>query len=143
MNYSILAIQQLKLTAQKQNLSYCERFYNVSNEQLQQILNGYGPDGWSQEARAVLTWIYRNYESSAAIHDVRYEYSDGTQLHRQHADDEFEQNLKKQWRHRYGRSRWFNPVALYSYSKITTAYKTVQLFGGSSWNAAYERRKKL
>lgn len=134
MTYSITEIQTIKLTAKRQQLQAPEEFWLTSANNLQTILNGYGPDSWSESARDALTWIYRNYQESAAIHDVRYDMATGQEVDRVVADNEFLENLKTQWSYKYGWTRWGNPVAIYGYIKINLAYKAVELFGSKNYN---------
>lgn len=127
--------------AERLSLKYPAQFMLLSSEALAQIANGYGPDRWHEKSRKVLSWVFRKYPTPAAIHDVRYEFSDGSELTRKAADAEFAANLRLVWQARYGITRWINPAAWYGYWKITTAAVLTCKFGKSAWYNAYIRRK--
>lgn len=139
--YSITEIKEILANAQEQELEAPDDFWASDLTELQTILNGYGPDSWCEEAREKLTWIYRYYQESAGIHDVRYEYSTGNTEDQVVADEEFLANLRKQWAYRYGWSRWGNPVAIWGYVKIRLAYRAVNLWGSESYQAAYNEKE--
>ena len=109
---------------------------------LMDICNGFGSDAFPENLRKVLDWVYRNYKEIAAIHDVDYELSDGTEEQRKIADDRFLKNGLIMWQDIYGWSRWINPVAIYSRHKIYTAHRLLRAFGKGAWLASYERKKE-
>ena len=136
---SEIAYFQRKATEMK--LKYPACFASMSAAELAGIVNGYGPDAWGEDLRRLLTWIFRKYPIPAAIHDVRYEFSDGRELTRKAADAEFSANLRLVWLHNYGSWRWINPVAWYALWKINTAAKLTAGFGKSAWCKAYLRNR--
>ena len=138
--YTIDQINSIRHRARALKLGTPWEFHALAAAALTKICNGYGPDKWSDAGRKVLTVIYRKYPCSAAIHDVRYHYSDGTQAGRQIADDEFGANLELEWAAVYGWSRWINPVALYARVKIRAAYVFVKSMGADAWAAAFGAR---
>jgi len=89
-----------------------------------------------------MSFLYRNYPVSVAIHDVRYEYSDGFSENRHVADLEFGDNLIKEWVFRYGALRWINPFALIGFLKIRMAFYAVSKFGESAWLEACKNHYK-
>ena len=128
--------------AEELSLKYPAQFMLLSCEELAQIVNGYGPDHWHENLRKAVSWIFRKYPTPAAIHDVRYEFSDGSELTRKAADAEFAANLLLVWQARYGITRWINPAAWYGYWKINTAAALTCKFGKSAWRDACCRRKR-
>lgn len=132
----------MRSEAEKLALKYPAQFMLLSCEELAQIVNGYGPDHWHEKLRKAVSWIFRYYPTPAAIHDIRYEFSDGHELTRKAADAEFAANLYLVWRERYGAWRWINPVAWYAYWKIRSAAILTAGFGRSAWLNAYRRKHR-
>ena len=135
-------IKSMRSEAERLALKYPAQFMLLSCEQIARIANGYGPDCWSEELRKAVSWVFRRYPTPAAIHDVRYEFSDGSEMTRKAADAEFAANLYLVWLDRYGFWRWINPVAWYAYWKIRSAALLTAGFGRSAWLKAC-RRKRL
>jgi hypothetical protein len=53
------------------------KFWTVSLEKLAGIMNGCGPDSWTDGMRAFASWVYREYKDPIAIHDFDFQNSDG------------------------------------------------------------------
>ena len=139
--YTAMEAAAFQHQAAELKLKYPAIFVEMPPEELANIANGYGPEAWGEELRKVLTWIFRKYPVPAAIHDVRYEFSDGRALTRKAADAEFSANLRLVWLDNYGVWRWINPVAWYALWKINTAAKLTAGFGKSAWRKAYLRNR--
>lgn len=139
--YTAQEIKSMQQQAQVFSLKYPSEFTAMAPEALTKIINGYGPEHWHEELRKVLTWIFRHYPLPAAIHDVRYAFSDGMEASRKAADAEFAANLQLIWRRRYGRWCLINIFAWYDCWKIRTAARLVRRFSRGSWQEAYRRRK--
>ncbi len=139
--YTAMEAAAFQHQAAELKLKYPAIFVEMPPEELANIANGYGPEAWGEELRKVLTWIFRKYPVPAAIHDVRYEFSDGRALTRKAADAEFSANLRLVWLDNYGVWRWINPVAWYDLWKINTAAKLTAGFGKSAWRKAYLRNR--
>ena len=140
--YSNEETAQFQRLAVELGLKYPACFVEMSAGELAAIANGYGPDSWGEDLRNILTWIFRKYPIPAAIHDVRYDFSDGKEFTRKAADAEFSANLQLVWQHNYGKLRWINPAAWYDYWKINTAARLTAKFGGNAWRNAYLRRQE-
>ena len=140
--YSNEEIKEFQRIAAELKLKYPACFTEMSAGELVNIINGYGPDSWSEELRKVLTWIFRKYPLPQAIHDLRYEFSDGRELTRKAADAEFAANLRLVWLHNYGVWRFFNPAAWFDYWKINTAAVLTVQFGRNAWRNAYRRNQR-
>ena len=140
--YSNEEIKAFQRSAAELELKYPACFAQMPAGKLAEIANGYGPERWSAELRSVLSWIFRKYPVPAAIHDLRYEFSDGRELTRKAADAEFSANLRLVWLHNYGAWRFVNPFAWYDYWKINTAAVLTRQFGRSAWRNAYRRNQR-
>ena len=140
--YSNEEIKEFQRSAVELGLKYPACFTEMPAGELAKIANGYGPDHWSSELREILTWIFRKYPLPAAIHDLRYELSDGRELTRKAADAEFSANLQLVWLHNYGVWRFINPAAWIDYWKIYTAAALTLQFGRSAWRNAYRRNQR-
>ncbi len=128
--------------AQKLNLAAPEKYWTMPAAMLAKICNGYGPDAWPQPCRDVLTWIYRDMPVSSQIHDVRYDYSDGSADGRQAADAEMLENMIKEVKNAYPLWKvWRIGRRLADLGKAEAAYLMLRTYGSSAWMAAYQKRK--
>ena len=140
--YTVQETASMQQQAKLLKLKYPQEFVAMPPELLAKMINGYGPEHWSERLRKIITWIFRHYPLPAAIHDFRYEFSDGIEPTRKAADAEFAVNLRLIWQNRYGKLRFFNIFAWFDYWKIRTASKLVKRFSRSSWQNSYHRRKE-
>lgn len=140
--YSCKTAAQMQQQAADLKLKYPAIFVEMSSRKLAAVANGYGSERWPEELRNVVTWIFRHYPLAAAIHDVRYEFSDGSELTRRAADAEFAANLYILWRLRYGSCRWLNIFAVYGRIKIAFAVHLTRAFGRSAWLDAWKKQMK-
>ena len=139
--YSDHEISSMQKLAQTLPLKYPAGFINAAPDALRSILNGYGPDYWPEDLRKIVNWIFRHYPTAAAIHDWRYEFSDGRESARVAADAEFAANLILLWQNRYGWTRYFRPMAWFDYCKLRTAAILVRRFGCRAWQNSYRQKK--
>ena len=110
-------------------------------EKLNRIWNGYGPDKWPECVRKIMTWFYRNFESTALIHDWDYEFADGTIDGWKTADDRFYDNARRQCNALYPACYpWMWPFRVIAYAKIRAAKLALDLGGYTAYNCAYKRR---
>ena len=140
--YTSIEAAAFQRDAVKLKLKYPAIFTEMPAEELAAIANGYGPENWDEELRNILSWIFRKYPVPAAIHDVRYEFSDGRELTRKAADAEFSANLQLVWLHNYGSMRFINPVAWYAYWKINTAATLTARCGRTAWRNAFKKNQQ-
>ena len=105
------------------------------------LVNGYGPERWPESMRKILSWIFRKYPVPAAIHDLRYEFSDGSEVTRRAADTEFAANLKIVWLDCYRWSRWINPAAWYGALKLHSAITLTRKFGRWAWLESWRKKR--
>lgn len=128
--------------ARKLNLSAPEEYWTMPAAMLAKICNGYGPDAWPQTCRDILTWIYRNMPVSSQIHDVRYDYSDGSADGRLAADAEMLKNMIKEVKDAYPLWKvWRIGRRLTELGKAEAAYLLLRTHGSSAWIAAYRKRQ--
>ncbi len=139
--YTIAEIKLMQAQAAAWQLKYPAEFIDMTPEDLSGILNGYGPDRWSDEVRKKVSWFFRHYPVPAAIHDLRYEFSDGLECTRKAADSEFAANLLIVWQKRYGFFRYINPVALYERLKLDAAIQLTRHFGRPGWVDAWKKHR--
>ena len=139
--YSLTEIKAMQRSAVELELLCPDYFLQMPPDQLQKIANGYGPERWPESCRKAIGWFFRHYTVPAAVHDVRYEFSDGMEPTRRAADAEFRANLQLVWQQRYGWLRWVNPVAIYDLIKLQTASQLTSEFGRRAWLEAYRKNK--
>ena len=137
--YTITEIKLMQEQAVELSLKYPEEFITMTADDLSNIVNGYGPDRWHEDVRKKVTWFFRHSPVPAAIHDLRYEFSDGLECTRKAADAEFAANLLIVWQKRYGVLRYINPVALYDRLKLDAAIQLTKHFGRPGWVAAWKK----
>lgn len=135
---------ELKLQARRLGLKAVEGFWTFLDvDALNRLWNGYGPDRWPVCVRSVMTWIYRNFEASALIHDWDYTFADGTIMGWQTADDRFYENLRIQRDKLYPWSKpWLYPFRILATAKIRSAKLALDLGGYTAYAAAFTRRCK-
>ena len=138
--YKNCEMKRIKEEAAALQLKYPAEFADMPCSTLAGIANGYGPERWPENLRKLVTWIFRHYPAPAAIHDVPYEFSDGSELTRKAADAEFAANLKIVWKYYYGRFRWVNIIALYGFFKIFSAAAMTRRFGRSAWLDSFRKK---
>ena len=133
---------ELRMQARRLGLDAPGEFWTFGDiEALNRLWNGYGPDKWPECVRAVMTWIYRNFEASALIHDFEYTFSDGSTEGWQVTDDRFYKNLKTQRDELYP---WFSPWLLAHRAaatlKIRAAKLALDMGGYTAYLDAFRRR---
>lgn len=138
--YSAAAVALMQQQIKNSALKYPQEFIAMDAAELSGIVNGYGPDRWPEDLRRAVSWIFRHYPLPAAIHDFRYEFSNGMEAARKAADSEFSANLLTIWQEYYGRWRLLNPLAWFDRCKINAAVVLTRRFGRSAWLEAYHRQ---
>lgn len=130
MTYDIDDILYFQARARRLKLSHPPEFLGPP-ETLQAICNGIG--GERSKLTPILTWAFAGYQTSAAIHDVRYHVG-GTEADRKAADREFKNNLLVEWKYEWGFFRWFRPLARARRKQLLAAYAAVRLNGHKYFN---------
>ena len=84
--YTDIEIMFFRAVAWSLKLAAPPEFFDWPIDTLQGICNGVGGEG--SALTPALTWAYRNYQATAAIHDLRYHLG-GSEADRERADREF------------------------------------------------------
>lgn len=133
-------VLELRMQARALGLSAPELYWCIDIGVLSKIYNGYGPDRWPECLRKITTWFYRHFEASASIHDVRYEFSDGTIDGWILADDEFVHNTHIQLAELYPLyNPLYWPFRALACLKIKEAQWCLELAGYTAYNEAHKR----
>lgn len=128
--YSDARLFMFQARAYALGLSAPPEFYLWPFDRLRRTCNGAGGEG--SPLTPILTWAYRSYETSTAIHDVRYGIG-GTEAEREAADRELLSNARREWRDVWGWLGYLRPAAWQERVKINAAYHTVRLCGAKYW----------
>jgi hypothetical protein len=116
------------------------RFWTMPIGELVGIYNGCGPDSWTDSMRWAATWVYRNFRAAIAIHDFRFEFSDGTRAGLAEANGEFQDNGQIEIESRYPIGRvWMWPVRAAAWGKLRFACVALENGSWQAWQAAHER----
>ena len=119
------------------DLSRSPRFDRLTEDEFAEIYNGYGPDSWPQSIRAAVTWIYRNFEPLAAVHDVDFHFSDGSKKGWLEATSRWAVNISLMLDDRYPISRWWTlPVRAYAWAKLRASWRALQIGSWPAWTNA-------
>lgn len=137
-----MTYEQLCLQIKKYDLHVPGDFYYHLAGMIELAYNGCGAEWMPEFTRKALSWLYRHYDAAVHIHDLRFEYADGSRGSLQTVNDEFYMNCLKIWRKRFGIFRFINPYALWELKKIKTAYRFLQLFSGKAWHEAYDKNNQ-
>lgn len=90
----ILDIARVRKLAYDYCLRGSNKLLKYSDEALQNIYNGVGPDRWPDNVRSLLTGLASLYEPAVVIHDVEFKESDGLDVSFKDTVDHFRENAK-------------------------------------------------
>lgn len=117
--YTLQEIIRLKETALLLDLLMPENFFLSPPEKLLKICNGIGPDSWNLFWRKSATFLLKEFQEAAMIHDFCYTYSDGREENRLLYDWQFCMNCHTLLQYRYPyRKIWKNGKMLTGYCKL-------------------------
>ena len=136
MRYTREQMARIRSEVIRCGLDVGKSFLALPLDTLREICNGVGADDSPRWVRDILTWIYREYQASAAIHDCDYFAGSDAEDGRLTADRRFRNNCLLEWADCFGTMRWLRPRALWDRNKIRLAYNALRLFGESAWRAA-------
>lgn len=124
--------------AKTAGLSFPDDFAGASLDTLCKVCNGIGSASMPEKLRKALTKAYKCAQATAAIHDWRYEKSDGLPESQRKSDAEFLQNGLREvrYRHEDGGLRGFLH-RLWDERKIVAAYRLLEAGGESAWCVAF------
>lgn len=115
---------ELISVAKAAKLSFPDDFANASLDELCEVCNGVGGASLPEKLCNVLTKAYACAQATAAIHDWRYEHSDGLPESQRKADNEFLKNgiAEVKYRHANG-GLWGWLHRLWDERKVILAYR--------------------
>lgn len=124
--------------AKAAKLSFPDDFAAASLDELCKVCNGVGSASMSEKLRKALTKAYDCAQATAAIHDWRYEQSDGLPESQKKADVEFLNNgmAEVKYRHANG-GLWGWIHRLWDERKIVAAYRLLEVGGEAAWCIAF------
>lgn len=148
--YSIYVCIQVRENAKKLNMEAHPLFWLEPAHILAKIMNGCGPDSWTDSMRSSASWVYRNYPECIAIHDFDFEHSDGDLETLKIVNKRFFDNAKKKLDVLYPVEvytwkawKWKNvhkaPIRAWAYGKIEFAYFALKNKSEEAWKSAHER----
>jgi hypothetical protein len=88
-------VHVLREAAILQGLLLCWQYKQLTDEQSQLIMNGIGPDKWSDVLHRIADELLSWFVVDSTEHDVRYEYGLGTVGDWHSANDEFLANCRR------------------------------------------------
>ena len=138
MMYKHEQMLELLSVAKAAKLSFPDDFANASLDRLCEICNGVGSEYMPEKLRKALTKAYACAQATAAIHDWRYEQSDGLPESQKKADSEFLKNGMAEVKYRHangGLCGWLH--RLWDERKIVAAYRLLELGGEAAWCIAF------
>lgn len=124
--------------AKAAKLSFPDDFAAASLDNLCKVCNGVGSASMPEKLRKALTRAYACAQATAAIHDWRYEQSDGLPESQKKADVEFLNNgmAEVKYRHANG-GLWGWLHRLWDERKIVAAYRLLEVGGEAAWCIAF------
>lgn len=124
--------------AKAARLSFPDDFAAASLDELCKVCNGVGSASMPEKLRKDLTKAYACAQATAAIHDWRYEQSDGLPESQKKADVEFLNNgiAEVKYRHTNG-GLWGWLHRLWDERKIVAAYRLLEVGGEAAWCIAF------
>lgn len=124
--------------AKAARLSFPDDFAAASLDELCKVCNGVGSASMPEKLRKALTKAYACAQATAAIHDWRYEQSDGLPDSQNKADVEFLNNgmAEVKYRHANG-GLWGWLHRLWDERKIVAAYRLLEVGGEAAWCIAF------
>ncbi|MBR4597322.1 MAG: hypothetical protein IKO42_02865 [Opitutales bacterium] len=133
--YSLEQIEAIRKTTQDANLRAPDGFFIAPAEELQKICNGVGADWLSEKSRKICTRAFACVEATAAIHDYRYHFSDGTPAGQVEADEEFLLNGIREIYHRFPRPLSLSRI--WAERKVLAAFAVLKRTGRLAWRDAF------
>ena len=134
--YTLEQIAALRKRCNDLQLLGREVLEKYTDEELQVICNGIGPDAFPAGVRKFVTSIHPTLECCAFIHDVEWYEATGTKEHFTASNDRYAQNGIILAKAEYA---WCNPVR---YIVIAQGYRharTCQLCGWEAYLSCYEQ----
>lgn len=131
---------QVRISALILHMKAHKDFWEEPIDNLAQIMNGCGPDSWTDSMRCLASWVYRNFPEAIGIHDFDFEHSDGKETTLQVVNDRFHANNKKKLNKLYPLSKpWCYPARAFAWSKVQLAFVALKNGSLEAWVSAHDR----
>lgn len=138
--YTPESCEQVRLSALGLHMQADPTFWKASPERLAEVMNGCGPDSWTDSLRCLASWVYRNFPEAIGIHDWDFEHSDGIPATLVKVNNRFHMNNKRKLNQLYPISQpWWYPARAIAWSKIQLAFVALKNDSLSAWISAHER----
>ena len=136
--YTLEEIAALRQKCNDLKLAGAERLRSYTDEELQVICNGIGPEFLPFWIRAAVNLLHPTLEPAALIHDVEFEESDGTESSFTAANERFKENGCLLAKAEYN---WYNPLRYAVMNQARRLANYCQLFGKDGFLEYAEREK--
>lgn len=138
--YTVEVCEKVRLSALCLLMKALPSYYSSSAKRLAEVMNGCGPDSWTDSMRAAASWVYRNYPEGISIHDWDFEHSDGKEETLVVVNKRFWDNNKKKLDSLYPLSKfWLTPVRAWAWAKLEFAYFALKNGSLEAWVDAHRR----
>lgn len=138
--YPAYFCEQVRSSAKTLRMVAAADFWSEPIESLAAVMNGCGPDSWTDSMRCLASWVYRNFPEAIAIHDFDFEHADGLESSLKIVNDRFHSNNKKKLNYLYPLSKpWLYPVRSWAWSKIQLAFVALKNGSLEAWVSAKQR----
>ena len=132
-------IRSLRKACEDMELENRETLAKYTDEQLSDIYNGIGPEGFPGWLRKALDALHPSLRPVAMIHDVEWHESDGSRTTFDMSNARFRRNGCKVACESFG---WWRPRRYKVMWDAVKFARVCQRFGWSAWRAPYEAREK-
>lgn len=115
-------------------------FDALDDAKLAGIWNGYGADAWPEWLRVAVTWVFRNFQPVAMVHDVQFAFSDGTHIGWLLTLDYWKKNATIALDDRYPlRKPWLLPARCAAWVKLRASLRALKIGSWQVWVSAEQR----
>lgn len=118
------------------------RYWSSTPEELALIFNGCGPDSWKDGLRKAASWVYRTFPEAVSIHDLDFQFSDGTDEGLEKVNNRFLKNSQKKLEFVYPIATWkvwLYPLRSVAWAKMRVAFFALKNGAEKAWKEAHER----
>lgn len=136
--YSLEEIAALRQRCKALNLEGSQKLNKYTDEELQVICNGIGPEAFPYGIRSVTSTLHPTLEPVAMVHDVEFEESDGLKSSFTDANDRYYTNGVIAAKAEYG---WYNPARYIVMAQALRHSRLCQLFGWHGYKEMHERNR--
>ena len=136
--YTLEEITALRQKCDELQLEGREILDRYSDEELQVICNGIGPEAFPKGIRSITTSLHPTLEVVAMIHDVEFEESDGLKSTFTEINDRYYTNGITAAKAEYG---WYNPARYIVIAQALRHSRLCQLGGWCGYLSLSERNR--